>query len=387
MGPEREQMSASQTAAGAGGTRRIVTVGFSAPRQVAQFSYDLGEAGAGQFDVETQYSGISAGTELTQFRGSNPYLTGRWDESLKLFVPAEPGTPTGQGYPLRSTGYREVGRVVASRAPGVGVGQTVCMAYGHKSGHRADADRDFFVVLPEEIDPLLGVYVAQMGPICANGLLHAAADLVGTDVSSLGDGVRGRNLLVVGSGVVGLLTALFARLHGAAEVLVADPSPYRRGIAQALGFAAVDEGDAWRWCKERWGHGGSDRGADLAFQCRAHSASLHEALRPLRPQGTVIDLAFYQGGATDLRLGEEFHHNGLAIRCAQIGRVPRGLAFAWDRRRLALETLDLLRAEGAAIRERVVTNVVPVDDAPAFLSDLGANRRDFLQVVLRFDPP
>ena len=28
---------------------------------------------------------------------------------------------------------------------------------------------------------------------------------------------------------------------------------------------------------------------------------------------------------TMLRLGEEFHHNGLSIRCAQIGRVPRGL--------------------------------------------------------------
>ena len=55
------------------------------------------------------------------------------------------------------------------------------------------------------------------------------------------------------------------------------------------------------------------------------------ALRSLRPQGTVVDLAFYQGGADAVRLGEEFHHNGLAIRCAQIGRVPRGQAHLWDR--------------------------------------------------------
>ncbi len=54
--------------------------------------------------------------------------------------------------------------------------------------------------------------------------------------------------------------------------------------------------------------------------------SLHTALKALRPQGTAIDLAFYQGGADALRLGEEFHHNGLSIRCAQINRVPRGLA-------------------------------------------------------------
>ena len=53
----------------------------------------------------------------------------------------------------------------------------------------------------------------------------------------------------------------------------------------------------------------------------------------------MVDLAFYQGGAPDLALGEEFHHNGLTIRCAQIGRVPRGTAHLWDRRRLAAETV------------------------------------------------
>jgi threonine dehydrogenase-like Zn-dependent dehydrogenase len=85
----------------------------------------------------------------------------------------------------------------------------------------------------------------------------------------------------------------------------------------------------------------------VVFQCRGQPAALHLALRLLRPQGTVIDLAFYQGGADAVRLGAEFHHNGLAVRCAQIGRVPRGLAHAWDRERLSAETIDLLRADGA----------------------------------------
>ena len=49
-----------------------------------------------------------------------------------------------------------------------------------------------------------------MGRSCANGLLHAEADQVGQDVRSLGDGVRGRNVLVIGAGVVGQLTGLLA---------------------------------------------------------------------------------------------------------------------------------------------------------------------------------
>ena len=109
-----------------------------------------------------------------------------------------------------------------------------------------------------------------------------------------------------------------------------------------------------------------------------------QCLKALRPQGTVIDLAFYQDGAQALRLGEEFHHNGLAIRCAQIGRVPRGLTHAWSRQRLARETLALLASEGEAIRRHLVSHVVPFDDAPAFMDGLLRERPDFLQIVLDF---
>ncbi len=107
------------------------------------------------------------------------------------------------------------------------------------------------------------------------------------------------------------------------------------------------------------------------------------ALKALRPQGTVIDLAFYQGGAERLRLGEEFHHNGLNIRCAQINRVPRGLAPLWNRRRLAEETVQLLKIHGALIRKHMITHVVPLDDGPKFLADLVENRPEFLQIVFK----
>jgi threonine dehydrogenase-like Zn-dependent dehydrogenase len=123
----------------------------------------------------------------------------------------------------------------------------------------------------------------------------------------------------------------------------------------------------------------------VVFQCRAQPAALHLALRVARPQGTVIDLAFYQAGAAELRLGAEFHHNGLAVRCAQIGRVPRGLAHTWDRERLSAETIDLLRTDGTAIRKHLITAVVPFENAPQLFADLAARRRHEVQAVLAFD--
>jgi len=164
---------------------------------------------------------------------------------------------------------------------------------------------------------------------------------------------------------------------------VTDPSDFRRGKAEAMGLTAMTEDQAWQHAKARWHDGAMGRGADLVFQTRAHPASVHTALKALRPQGTVIDLAFYQGDADALRLGEEFHHNGLNIRCAQINRVPRGLATLWNRRRLAFATVDLLRKEGGTIREHMITHVIPMDDAPTFLTDLIENRPDFLQVVFK----
>jgi threonine dehydrogenase-like Zn-dependent dehydrogenase len=359
---------------------RTRAVGIRAPGQAALLDVELAEPGPGRFAVQTLFSGVSAGTELTFLKGTNPDLHASWDADFGVFRPGAPAA----GYPVERLGYMEVGRVTASQAPGVPEGAVVAMTYGHKEAHVADAALERHVRLPADLDPLLGVFAAHMGPICANGLLHAAAEVARGDVRTLGDGVRGLQVVVVGAGTVGLLTALFALAHGAAEVAVVDRTPARLAAAAALGCWAVDERDepAWMQLKRSWRHGPGQRGADLAFQCRGQDAALAEALRCLRPQGTVIDLAFYPGGAPELRLGEEFHHNGLSISCAQIGRVPRGLAHRWDRERLSRETLALLASRGGDVREHIVSDVVPFADGPALLDDVAARRRQVIQAVL-----
>ena len=335
----------------------------------------------GPVAVRTRCTGLSAGTELSFLTGTNPALSSSFDPELGLFRADRPGV----GYPVERLGYMEVAEVTgAPDGLGFGVGDTVAMTYGHRTGFRADPLRDRIVPVPPDLDPLLGIYVAHMGPICANGLLHAAVEEVGRDVRALGDGVRGRRVAVVGGGVVGLLTGLLARHHGADEVVLLDPTPPRRAAAEGLGLTALDpdEGDVAVALKSRWRRGPGDRGADVVFQCRGRSAALALALRLLRPQGTVIDLAFYTDDGAALRLGAEFHHNGLGVRTAQIGRVPRGTAHAWDRERLSTETIALLRAHGDAVREHVITDIVPLAEGPDLLADLAARRRHVIQAVL-----
>src|SRR5689334_21529937 len=113
---------------------RVYHAGFRAPGQVEIFHYDEVGLPEGCFRVRTLYCGVSTGTELTHFQGTNPYLHARWDDYLKLFH--EDGERTE--YPLPFSGYMQVGRVEATHTAAVGDGQIVAMSYGHKTGHTAD---------------------------------------------------------------------------------------------------------------------------------------------------------------------------------------------------------------------------------------------------------
>ncbi|MFL6127802.1 MAG: zinc-binding alcohol dehydrogenase [Mycobacteriales bacterium] len=356
-------------------TDRLILPGPGKAELVPEADAELDD---GQVRIATAYSGLSAGTELSWFKGTNPFLGRSFDAELGVFADGEPTSP----YPVTRVGYMESGRVVESRAAALPVGTPVAAAYGHATGYVADPTTEHVVPLPAGLDPVLGVYVAHMGPICANGLLHAAAEAACGPVRSLADGVAGRRVLVTGAGVIGLLTGLLAAEHGAAEVVVVDATAQRLAVAEALGLVPLADGpDVPVRLKRRWRHGAGDHGADVAFQCRGQAAALRTALACVRPQATVVDLAFYQSGTDEVRLGEEFHHNGLAVRCAQISRVPRGQAHLWDRARLSAETVALLRARGADVRRHLVTDVVPLADAPALLTDLAARRRHCLQAV------
>ena len=65
------------------------------------------------------------------------------------------------------------------------------------------------------------------------------------------------------------------------------------------------------------------RGADRVIELTGAYPALHQAIRVAGAGGTVIAAGFYQGPATALALGEEFHHNQVTLVSSQIGSLPR----------------------------------------------------------------
>lgn len=110
--------------------------------------------------------------------------------------------------------------------------------------------------------------------------------------------VAGEKVLVVGGGPIGLLVALVAQSKGA-DVLISEPSEYRRALAERLGLGTQDPGSADTVeTVETWTAGA---GADASFEVSGAPAGLHAAIHALRVRGRLVVVAIHsQPVATDL---------------------------------------------------------------------------------------
>jgi 2-desacetyl-2-hydroxyethyl bacteriochlorophyllide A dehydrogenase len=341
---------------------RVVT--FAAPREVVVEDELDPPLAAGEVRVETLYSGISAGTELTAYRGTNPYLHREWDAERRLFVE---GSPTFD-YPLRGWGYEEVGRVVeAGSDTSLALDTVVWGAWGHRSSAAVGAEQAASRVVPDGLAPLEAVF-ARIGAIALNAVLDADVHL-------------GEVVAVFGQGVPGLIVTQLAALSGATVVAV-DPIRRRLELASSLGATAVVAGEeAAETVAELTG----GRGADVSIELSGSYEALAEAIRVTAFGARVVAAGFYQGAGAALRLGEEFHHNRVELVSSQIGAVSPRLAHRWDRLRLEQTTMRLA-AEGRLRLEPLVTHVLPVERAAEAFRLLDERPAEAVQVVLQFRP-
>jgi len=343
------------------------TVQFTAQREVALIDCAAQPLTAGSVRVRTWYSGISAGTELTAYRGSNPYLSRTWDSERRLF---RDGPPTF-AYPLIGWGYSEVGEVVeiADDVTGFEIGQVVYGIWGHRSDAVLRADVLAGATLEPGQDPVVGAF-ARVGAIALNAVLASDARL-------------GERLVVFGQGVIGLLATRLAVVSGV-YVIAVDLHPERLESARALGasqtvVASVDggAGDAVRALSR-------DVGVDAAIELSGSYAALHEAVRSVAVDGTVVAAGFYQAGADQLLLGEEFHHNRVRIVSSQISGTPLSLGPRWYPKRLVAVFMRLVAAGKVDVRQ-LVSDIVAAEDVGTAFERLDAGAPETLQILLRFD--
>jgi 2-desacetyl-2-hydroxyethyl bacteriochlorophyllide A dehydrogenase len=331
------------------------------PHVVVFEEYEPAPLEPDQVRVKTLYSGISAGTEMTIYRGSNPYAQKRWDAELKLFLPA---SDDPRLYPA-PVGYEEVGCVVevGEGVEEVAVGDCIYGSWSHRTEAvlpgRVAAQNRF--AAPE--DPRHGIF-ARIGAIALNGVLDAQINV-------------GETVAVFGAGVVGLICIALARLSGA-RVYAVDINAARLERARLYADEVFSE-DAALQIKNMTGR----RGADVVIEATGSDVALNEAIRTVAYAGKVISLGFYQNNARGLFLGEEFHHNRVQIICSQIFAVNPALSYRWDVPRLE-RTIMALQAAGRLDLVSLITHEIPFRDAPTAYQLLDEHPDTAVQVALTF---
>lgn len=277
--------------------------------------------------VRTLYSGISRGTESLVFRGQVPE-----SQFQAMRAPFQEGDfPAPVKY-----GYMNVGRV--EEGPEPIIGQTVFCLYPHQ---------DLYCVPDAAVTTVPAEVPAGRAILAAN--MQTAVNAVWDSGLSVGDRV-----MVIGAGVVGLLTAWLCRQVPGTQVTIVDIDPARESVARTLGLAFLD-------CAP------FEPRADIVVHATGQPQGLATALSMADVEATVVDLSWYGDIPVPLPLGEAFHSRRLTIRSSQVSRIPPNRAPRWSHARRAKLAMSLL---ADPVLDALITGESDFEDLPSVLATL-----------------
>ena len=268
-------------------------------------SRELGPRQEGDVLVRARYSAISRGTESLVFHGRVPV-----SQHTAMRAPFQEGDfPAPVKY-----GYASVGEVV--EGPEELEGRTVFCLHPHQDLYHVPAEAA--VPLPDGVPAARAVLAANL-----ETALNATWDA---------EPVAAERVVVIGAGVVGLLTAWLLGQEERMEVTAFDIDPGRASVAGALGIAFTTDSPE-----------GAD--AELVIHTSGSEQGLRTALVTAAPEATILELSWFGDRCVSLPLGEAFHSRRLTLRSSQVGCIPPHRAGEWSHRRRLEAALDLLVSE------------------------------------------
>lgn len=314
---------------------------YASPREYRLNAVALPSAGPDDCLVSTLWSGISRGTERLVFEGRVPS-----SEHERMRAPFQEGSFP---FPVKY-GYCAVGRV--DSGPPDLLGRLVFCLHPHQE--RFIAPRGCLVPVPDDVPPRRAVLAANM-----ETALNAHWDA--------GSGPADR-IVIVGGGVLGLLTGwLAARLPGA-DVTLVDVESSRRAVAEELGlrFALPDA---------------APQDVDLVFHASASASGLATAIGCAGLEARIVEMSWYGEGTVPAPLGGAFHARRLQLISSQVGSVSASRRARWDHARRARAAMALLADDRL---DALITQEIAFQDAPARLPAVLAPGWTGLTAVLRY---
>jgi L-iditol 2-dehydrogenase len=178
----------------------------------------------------------------------------------------------------------------------------------------------------------------------------------------------GQCVLVIGSGIAGLLHIKLACALGAGRVVATDITDYRLKAAQQFGADAVFHAEEDLPTRLRQVNDG--RLADLVIVCTGAISAVNQALQSVERGGTVLFFAPTDPGATiPLSVNELFWRNEVTLTTSYAGS-PADYQTA----------LELIRARRVQVREMITHRLGLADTGQGF--QLVAEAKNSIKVIV-----
>ncbi len=291
--------------------------------------------------VRSKVIGISAGTERHYWEGSFPRGTN--EDGLAA-------TAQATEYPL-CYGYMNAGETES--------GERVFAFASHRDLFSAGSQ--ILIPFPPETDYEDIVLYPSV----------ETAYTVAVDAAVL----PGERVLIIGQGVIGLLTAEILRPVCGNNLVTIEASPKRAEYSRDSGFYCLSPDP--ELSEELRGQLGGP--ADKIINLSGSGEGLQTGIDNAAFGAVIIEASWYGTTGIRLHLGENFHRRRLSIRSSQVSTLPEGLRARWDTDR---RTEEARRLTCSLKPSRLISHRYPLAEAQRAFEEIYDGRGEILQAVL-----
>ena len=304
--------------------------------------------------METICSAVSAGTEMLVYRGQFPQLKDAHDS-----VSSELMYPLAYGYACVGK-VREVGKEVKSEW----LNRLVFAFHPHASSFNTHPSS--LIPIPDSLKPEAACFLPNM---------ETAVNLVQDGAPILGERV-----LVLGQGVVGLLTASLLSEFPLERLVTADHFELRRKASSQINrkvktfdssFEEVHKG-SFAYAQNKF---------DLVFELSGSPSALNDAIALTAFSGRIVIGSWYGQKRAEIDLGGAFHRSRIQIISSQVSTISPELSGRWDKTRrfeVAWEALARIQPE------KWITHRFSIGEAGRAYQFLDENPQEMIQVIFSY---
>ncbi len=334
---------------------------FNSPGEVVLRRENIDPPGHGEVLVQASLSAISAGTEMLVYRGQFPN-----DFKVDMSLEALAGDFS---YPI-NYGYASIGEIV-------------------ELGDGVEAD-----LLGSRVfafQPHTSHFVSEVGSLqrIPHGLAQEDAVFLPnmeTAVSLIMDGapMMGERVVVLGQGIVGLLTTALLAQYPLEDLVTLDRYDLRCKSSLDLGAQVSlnpEDDQLHNHLMQLQGWEGPSNGADLVYELSGAPGALNLAISLSGFEGRVVVGSFYGKKRAEIDLGGQFHRNRIRLISSQVSNLNPLLSGRWEKSRRFHVVWEMLKQIKPA---KLITHSSTIREAAEAYRLLDAKPGEAIQVVFKY---